>query len=190
MTLGAKRLRVRIATVPKHERGGRRYGADLKRAVVEHAFARQGEGATIREIAEELGLSAVLLGKWLRHARLRLKSGRVPFAPSAPPAMPPLVPHKPAAKPSAAGSFSSHTAPSGAKRGSASGRRVTRRQVSTPRRIVITATTLAEFLSGAVARYGSIRRAAVGIGIPYSTLRGWLRGRYGGADDHGNACDS
>ena len=108
MTLGAKRLRARIATVLRHERGGRRYGADLKRAVVEYTFARQGEGAIIRVIAEELGLSAGLLGKWLRHARLRLKSGRVPFAPSAPPAMPPLVPRKPAAKPSAADAGDSH----------------------------------------------------------------------------------
>jgi hypothetical protein len=46
---------------------------------------------------------------------------------------------------------------------------------------------LAEFLAGAVARYGSIRRAAAGIDIPYSTLRGWLRGRHGGAGNHGNA---
>jgi hypothetical protein len=66
---------------------------------------------------------------------------------------------------------------------------VTRRQVSRPRRIAITATTVAEFVSGALARYGSIRRAAAGIGVPYSTLRGWLRGRYGGAGDHGTACD-
>jgi transposase-like protein len=48
---------------------------------VNHAFARQGERATISEIAEEFGLSAGLLGKWLRHARLRLKKDRVPFAP-------------------------------------------------------------------------------------------------------------
>jgi hypothetical protein len=46
---------------------------------------------------------------------------------------------------------------------------------------------LAEFLVGAVASHGSIRRAADGIGVPYSTLRGWLRRRGGDAGDHGNA---
>jgi hypothetical protein len=52
-----------------------------------------------------------------------------------------------------------------------------------PQRIVIPAASLAEFLAGAVARYGSIRRAAVGIAVPYSTLRGWLRGRYADAGE-------
>jgi len=78
MSAAAKRLRARIAVVPKRERGGRRYGADLKRAVVEYAFTRQGEHATIHVIAEELGLSTGLLGKWLRHARLRLSKGKSP----------------------------------------------------------------------------------------------------------------
>jgi transposase-like protein len=72
---------VRNATTVNQEHGGRRYGAELKRAVVEYAFARQGEGATIRELAGEPCLSAGLLGKWLRHARQRLEKGRVPFAP-------------------------------------------------------------------------------------------------------------
>jgi len=68
MNPAAEHLRVRIAAVPQQGPGGRRYGAELKRAVVEHAFARQGEGATIREIAEELGLSAGVLGcDWHEH---------------------------------------------------------------------------------------------------------------------------
>ena len=46
----------------------------------------------------ELGLSAGLLGKWLRHARLRLEKGRVPFAPGEPPPMPWLDAHRPAAE--------------------------------------------------------------------------------------------
>jgi hypothetical protein len=46
---------------------------------------------------------------------------------------------------------------------------------------------LAEFLVGAVASHGSIRHAAAGIGVPNSTLRGWLRGRGGDAGDHGKA---
>jgi hypothetical protein len=35
-------------------------------------------------------------------------------------------------------------------------------------------------------RYGGeLKRAAVAIGVPYSTLRGWLRGRYGSAGSRG-----
>jgi hypothetical protein len=71
-------------------------------------------------IAEELGLADGLLGKWLRHARLRFKKGRVPFAPGEPPPMPWLDAQWPATKPSAAGSPPS--VPS-ASRVPASGRR-------------------------------------------------------------------
>jgi hypothetical protein len=56
-----------------------------------------------------------------------------------------------------------------------------------PQLIIIPAASLAEFRAGAVACYGSIRRAAAGIGIPYSTLRGWLRGRYADEGDHRTA---
>ena len=188
MTLGAKRLRARLAAVLRQEGRGRRYGADLKRAVVEHAFARQGEGATIREIAGELGLSAGLLGKWLRDARLRLEKGRVPFAPGEPPPMPWRDAHTPAAESLVAGSStSSPAAPSDARRDPGLGN--DRRGGFAPQRVVFVASTLAEFLAGAVAGCGSIRGAAAGIGIPYSTLRGWLHGRYGGGAD-GSACDS
>ena len=65
---------------------------------------------------------------------------------------------------------------------------MTRREARRPQHIVILAASLAEFLAVAVARDGSARRAAAGIAIPYSTLRGWLRGRHGYAGDHGNAC--
>jgi transposase-like protein len=185
MSPAAEHLRARIVAAPKYGPGRRRYGAELKRAVVEYAFAREGERATIREIAEELGLSAGVLGRWLRRAQLRLKRGRVPFEPGEPPSM--LDPQGLAAEPSAASSCSSQTVPSDAVRGSAPGRGETQRQASTLQPIVIPATTLAEFLTGAVASHGSIRRAAEGIGVPYSTLRGWLRGRGGDAGDHRNA---
>jgi transposase-like protein len=95
----AEHLRARIAAAPKQEPGRRRYGAELKRAVVEHVFARQGEGATIRESAEEPGLAAGLVYKWLHHARLRLKKGRGPFEPGEPPTM--RDPQRLAAEPSA-----------------------------------------------------------------------------------------
>jgi hypothetical protein len=60
-------------------------------------------------------------------------------------------------------------------------------EASVPQPIVIPAASLAEFLAGAVASHGSIRRAADGISVPCSTLRGWLRGRFGDAGDHGDA---
>jgi transposase-like protein len=185
MSPAAEHLRARIVAAPTYGPGRRRYGAELKRAVVEYAFAREGERATIREIAEELGLSAGVLGRWLRRARLRLKKGRVPFEPGEPPSM--LDPQGLAAESSAASASFSEAIPSTAVRRPGPSRGKTRRQATAPRRIVIPATTLAEFLTGAVASHGSIRRAADGIGIPYSTLRGWLRGRGGDAGDHRNA---
>ena len=91
-------LRARIAGVLEQEPHKRRYGNDLKRAIVDYAFARQDEHATIREIAEELGLSAWLLSKWLRHARLRLEKGKIPFEPGEPLPMPWLEHKEPGAE--------------------------------------------------------------------------------------------
>jgi transposase-like protein len=85
-------LCARIAEVLKQEPHKRRYGNELKRAIVDYAFARQDERATIGQIAAELGLSAWLLGKWLRHARLRLEKGKIPFEPGEPIPMPWLNP--------------------------------------------------------------------------------------------------
>ena len=191
-----EKLCARIAEVLKQEAHKRRYGNDLKRAIVDYAFARQDERATIGQIAGELGLSAWLLGKWLRHARLRLEKGKIPFEPGEPIPMPWLNPKEPVAEPMAAGSSPSQAEPAaagsapssfptehtpGASRGPNPG------QASTPRRIVIPAASLAEFLVGAVASHGSIRRAADGIGVPYSTLRGWLRRRSSDAGSCGKA---
>jgi len=153
--------------------------------VVEYVFARQGEGAAIREIAEELGLTAGLLYKWLHYARLERENGKVPFEPGEP--LPVLDPQTLTAEPSAAGFSSSEAVPCDAVRNSAVGRDGMPRQVTLPQGIVITATTLAEFLTGALASHGSIRRAADGIGVPYSTLRGWLQGRGGDAGAQRNA---
>ena len=192
-------LRARIAEVLKQEPNRRRYGNDLKRAIVDYAFARQDERATIGQIAAELGLSVWLLGKWLRHARLRLEKGKIPFEPGEPLPMPWLGPKEPAAEPSTAGSPPSQAEPAaagsapsfllptehtpGASREPASGGGASLGQALAPQRIVIPAASLAEFLVGAVASHGSIRRAADGIGVPYSTLRGRLRRR--GGDDAG-----
>jgi hypothetical protein len=181
-------LRARIAEVLKQAPRQRRYGRDLKRAVVDYAFARQDERATIRAIAEELGLSAGLLGKWLRHAWLRLEKGKLPFEPGEPLPMPWLDPKAPAAERSAAGApptQAEHTR--GAIRGPSSGSGAGPDQASTPRRIVIPAASLAEFLTGAVASHGSLQRAADGIGVPLRTLRGWLRRCGGDACDQGDA---
>jgi transposase-like protein len=185
MSPAAEHLRARIAAAPTQGPGRRRYGAELKRAVVEYVFARQGEGATIRESTEELGLAAGLVYKWLHHARLRPKNGKIPFESGEPPTM--LDPQGPVAESAAASSSSSEAIPSTAVRRPAPGRGKTRRQATAPQRIVIPATTLGEFLAGAVASHGSIQRAADGIGVPYSTLGGWLRRRGGDAGEHGDA---
>lgn len=47
-------------------------------------------------------------------------------------------------------------------------------QENMDRDIVIAASTLPAFIRQAVDAYGSIHAAADGIGVPYSTLRGWL----------------
>ena len=47
-----------------------------------------------------------------------------------------------------------------------------------PGSIIIPAATLAEFIARAVESYGSIRSAAEGIGVPRSTLRGWMLRRF------------
>jgi transposase-like protein len=93
-----EQLCARIAGVLKQEAHKRRYGNELKRAIVDYAFARQDERATIGQIAAELGLSAWLLGKWLRHARLRLEKGKIPFEPGEPIPMPWLNPKEPVAE--------------------------------------------------------------------------------------------
>ena len=111
MSSAAEHLRARILAVPTQGSGRRRYGAELKRAVVEHALARQGEGATIRASAEELGLTAGLLYKWLHHGRLEPEKGKVPFEPGESPPMPWRELQEPAAESSGAGSTTTSAEP-------------------------------------------------------------------------------
>jgi transposase-like protein len=70
-------LQKRIAQAQAQPR--RVYGAALKRKIVAYAAERQADGATIRQLATELGLSYGGLRTWLSHARLRQKRGRIPF---------------------------------------------------------------------------------------------------------------
>jgi transposase-like protein len=72
----------RIAEVHAQPPRTWRYGAELKRAIVDYARERLAEGIKQEEIARELGLSASRLGKWIRRARLRMEYGRQPFAPT------------------------------------------------------------------------------------------------------------
>ena len=60
-------------------RSPRFYGPALKRDIVAYAAERRALGATIRQLATELGLSYEGLRVWLSHARLRQESGRIPF---------------------------------------------------------------------------------------------------------------
>jgi transposase-like protein len=60
-------------------RSPRFYGPELKRNIVAYAEERRARGATIRQLATELGLSYGGLCAWLRHARSRQASKRIPF---------------------------------------------------------------------------------------------------------------
>ena len=75
-------LKRRIQTAPKVPWGPRRYGAELKRDVTEYGRERQTEGVSMKKIAEELGLSAWSLMKWMRWAKTLIEAGKVPFEPS------------------------------------------------------------------------------------------------------------
>lgn len=48
-------------------------------------------------------------------------------------------------------------------------------------RVTLPAASFDEFLMSAVDTHGSLRGAAEALGLPYSTLRGWLRKRFGRA---------
>jgi transposase-like protein len=72
-----RNLQGQIAQAQEQPR--RVYGAALKRRIVAYAEARQVQGATIRQIATDLGLSRGVLRRWLSHARLRKERGRIPF---------------------------------------------------------------------------------------------------------------
>lgn len=49
-------------------------------------------------------------------------------------------------------------------------------------RVTLPAASLNEFLRTAVKAHGSLRAAAEALGLPYSTLRGWLKRRTGGGN--------
>lgn len=49
-------------------------------------------------------------------------------------------------------------------------------------RVTLAAASLDEFLRTAVNAHGSLRAAAEALGLPYSTLRGWLKKRTGGGN--------
>lgn len=74
-------LKRRVRTAPKTPWGARRYGAELKKEVTEYGRERQREGASIVEIAKELGLPADSLRKWMRWAKVLIDAGKVPFEP-------------------------------------------------------------------------------------------------------------
>jgi hypothetical protein len=61
-----------------------------------------------------------------------------------------------------------------------------KRAAPAPGSIIIPAATLAEFIARSVESYGSLRGAAEGIGVPYSTLRGWLGARFSEASREGS----
>lgn len=74
-------LKRRVQGAPKTPWGALRYGDELKRDVTEYGRERQREGASIVEIAKELGLSAETLQKWMKWAKVVIAAGKVPFEP-------------------------------------------------------------------------------------------------------------
>lgn len=74
-------LKRRIQEANKNPWIAGRYDGALKRAVTEYGRERQKEGATVAEIARELGLGARTCERWLRRARLQINAGKTPFEP-------------------------------------------------------------------------------------------------------------
>ena len=70
-------LRDRIAQA--QARLPRFYGPALKRDIVAYVAERRARGATIRQLAAELGLSYGGLCAWSRQARWWQENGRSPF---------------------------------------------------------------------------------------------------------------
>ena len=65
-------IRARVLEIIQESQPGRcRYPRDLKEAAIEYARRRRSEGATVKEICDELGLRHWTLHKWLRSVRDR-----------------------------------------------------------------------------------------------------------------------
>ena len=62
-------LRRRIADAQPDARGRRRYGEELRRAVIEYAVRREEDGDSQSEVARDLGLTQRTLWGWLQRRR-------------------------------------------------------------------------------------------------------------------------
>jgi len=60
-----RRLRSRITGAPVDASGHRRFSAELRADIVEHARERIADGASQKSVADELGIAARLLWTWL-----------------------------------------------------------------------------------------------------------------------------
>jgi transposase-like protein len=61
-----------------------RYPAELRSRMVAHALRRRGGGASLEEVARELGVTGQTLGRWLREEGHTPKLRRVVVARGAP----------------------------------------------------------------------------------------------------------
>jgi transposase-like protein len=67
-------LRRRINDVRRQSPTNYRYGAELKREIIEYTRECVAEGASIKQVARELDLSAGVLTAWLRRAKIRMEA--------------------------------------------------------------------------------------------------------------------
>jgi len=71
-------LRRRINDVRRQSPKSYRYGPALKRKIIEYGRECVAEGASIKEVAHELDLSATVLANWLRRAKHRMDVEQTP----------------------------------------------------------------------------------------------------------------
>jgi transposase-like protein len=71
MNSKSEELRRRLESVPKNRAGRRRYSAELKAEVIEHAKARVAEGVSESLVAAELGLTQRTLWGWIKKTTKR-----------------------------------------------------------------------------------------------------------------------
>jgi transposase-like protein len=81
MSRNLQQLKERIARTPVNRRGHRQYGQKLRRDIKGHAVNRLAQGASHKQIAEELGLAAATLLNWCKTAPVKPQKRPMGFRP-------------------------------------------------------------------------------------------------------------
>jgi len=92
MSATIRQLRSALRRVSRGRPGqGRRYPAELRRAVVRHVLGERERGVSTRATAAALGLSYQTVSLWLARDRARLRPVKVKTTPSTTPSDPPVL---------------------------------------------------------------------------------------------------